>query len=1594
MGKLNIPVKQVGDKLEHEEFNLVVDSIEKYSTLGGLDTVDASVDEEATEDVALVKFKGTNTWVEKNLSELGGSGTSVQMRLNFVSEGVQIVSQGSRVVLKYNFSSMLDGVSTGDGTVIYTVNGKRVSAGTIQQGENSFDATAYMLLGNNTIVVEATDSYGTNRKLTFSVETVNISISSTFDDSQIFSGAISYKYTPVGNVEKVVHFRIDGEEVDTYTTSVTNRQQTQVLPTQPHGAHRLEVYMTAELSGNVVESNHLYYTIVCIETGNSTPVVAISYYETEAEQYSTVIVPYVVYDPASSTAKVTLAVNGTAVSTLQVGRTRQSWNYRVNNQGELLMSVTCGSTTATHILQVNKSAIDVEAETADLELYLTSMGRSNAETNRNEWKFGTVSAAMNSFNWATNGWVADGNGNVALHVQGDARVEIPLKVFAQDIRQNGKTIEFEFSTSNVVDYDTPIISCWNNGKGFRITAQEALFVSTQTQVDARFKEEERIRVSFVVSELAENRLIHTYINGVASGSIQYPTTDSFAQVTPADISIGSNDATVDVYNIRVYNNNLNRYQLLDNYIADMDDVDKKLALYERNQIYDAYGNIDLDKLNKQLAVMYIIGDLPQYKKDKKTVKVVYTDLQNPEKSFTATGVQIDVQGTSSQYYPRKNYKLVFKSGFTMTMDGKHASTYQLNDEVLPATNFCMKADFAESSGTHNTGLANYIDWLLKQMNLLTIPQKADSKIRTTVCGFPMIIAHRATEDAPAEFIGKYNFNTDKSAEDTFGFSNGDESVEFSNNTSDRTNLRVSEYDKITDGKADWTNDFEFRYPDDDDANDAYENGTKKPENLKAITDWIVSCIGDADKFKAEIGTHMDKDQLIFYWVITLVFGMVDQRAKNMFLTYYHGGLWLFIFYDNDTCFGVNNEGAIEFLYNVEIHDVIGSQNVWNGAENALWNLVEAAYPEEIKAMYTSMRQQGMLTYDKVMEYVNTRQSDKWPEAIYNEDGYFKYEMPLVEGYLDYSTSHENPTLVKTGAFLYAMQGSREMHRKWWLYYRLLYLDSKWLAGSILSDTAVFRTYTPAQWTGVEPCADLHLTAFNAMYMNVKWGSVSKSARAGEKETVTLPAPEGMKFNDTETIIYGASLISSLGDLSPLYVGTVDVSKMKRLRELIIGSDVPGYSNTNLRSLSVGNNQMLRLIDIRNCPGYTQTLDVSQCDNIEEVLAKGSGIVGVSLPAGGNLKVLKLPAGIRSLTIRNQPSLTNEGFSMEGVANLTTLVLENTNIDTFALLARCFQESVYAIERVRLIDVRGTTDSTELLAKLVRMGGVDENGNDISKAVVTGECSVVGVYEDDLTDLNEMFPELTINYKAVWIRLIDPVMKGIILQAWDANNDGGITKEEAEVERRFPNSTFSGREDIVSLDDLAHISYYHVSGFRDMPNLKTASIGINGYTDAGKGTTYQMFMNCTALERVVNGPNIEYMERMTFFGCKSLKTFVWSNKEKHIDMSAFNGTGFEVLELPDSVELLGGDYGGNTFANCSKLRKMTLGTNIKEIRQRAFADCPVMEEFRIKAKTPPILGNKVFENTPCYIYVPKGYGEIYKAASGWAALATRIEEMEE
>ena len=59
------------------------------------------------------------------------------------------------------------------------------------------------------------------------------------------------------------------------------------------------------------------------------------------------------------------------------------------------------------------------------------------------------------------------------------------------------------------------------------------------------------------------------------------------------------------------------------------------------------------------------------------------------------------QGTSSLVYPVKNLRIEFTDG----------QTYSLMDGLPEIDLFCLKADYMESSGSHNTGAANALNSL-------------------------------------------------------------------------------------------------------------------------------------------------------------------------------------------------------------------------------------------------------------------------------------------------------------------------------------------------------------------------------------------------------------------------------------------------------------------------------------------------------------------------------------------------------------------------------------------------------------------------------------------------------------------------------------------------------------------------------------------------------------------------------------------------------------------------------------------------------------------------------------------------------------------
>lgn len=1248
----------------------------------------------------------------------GGGITGVAFKVNNESGWLtKVVSYGADCKINISWSSVEDDLPTGNGTLKVTSNGVVKLTREIAQGNVEVEVGKFLSVGENEVDIIITDAYGQRRTIKYTITAVSVSISSYFVDSEAYTGDIPYSYIPVGAIEKTVHFLVDGKEIGTQVVTASNREQPYTIPAQAHGSHTLEVYFTGEIDGSDVESNHLFYDLICYEDGNTTPIITTTFKTESIKQYGTAVIPYFAYTPNVLTSGIQLKDGDTVVSNLTVDRTRQTWAYKATDAGVKNLSIVCGDTVKPITFNVTESDIDVTAETKNLELHLSSEGRSNNEENPLAWSYGSVAAEMTGFNLKSDGWQSDSDGNTVLRVSGDARVNIPFNIFASDFRSTGKTIEIELATRDVVNYDAVVLSSWSGDRGIKVTAQKAMLKSEQSEIFTQYKEDEHIRVTFCVEKKAENRLLAIYINGIMSGVVQYPDDDDFSQSSPVGISIGSNDCTVDIYCIRVYGNNLSRYQIVDNWIADTQNVDMMIDRYVRNNVFDDYGNIAITKLPDDIPYLVInaakYGDLPQSKGDKKTVSGAYVDKLNSERSFTFEDAEIDVQGTSSATYPRKNYKIKFKGGFVV--DGVAQETYTLRETSMPTDTFTFKADVASSEGANNVELAMFYD---DTCPVKTPPQEADSRVRQGIEGYPCLAFYY--DGTNYNFLGKYNFNNDKATEEVFGFEEGDESWEIRLNNTEMVLWKDDNFE----GTA-WQDSFEGRYPD----------KSTDVTNLQALSTWLKSTDTTAvdteeekaerlAKFKNEFEDWFNKDAMIFNYIFTELFLMVDNRAKNAFPTRYdEDGKWLILPYDYDTALGINNEGELKFGYELEDTDLINGHNVFNGQDSVLYVNIRLAFADEIKTMYQELRNQYVFSYEEIEKRFENHQS-VWGESIFNEDARFKYIDPLVND--------------GSNTYLPMLQGSKAEQRKWWLYNRFRYLDSKYDAGDSLEDYIKIRPYA---------VADITVTPYADIYASAKFDSILVKERAlrGKSYTLKNPLSGG---RDADVLIYSASQLSSVGDLSGLKVGMADFSKATKLSSLKVGSNASGYSNPNMTNLTVGNLTLLKELDVRKCSALAQAVDLSGCGSIERVYFEGTAITGVKLPVGGILKTLHLPATVTSLVIQNHSQLTD--FVMPSYANITTLRLEgmsNTAVDSKAIFSAMAENS-----RVRLIGIDWAVDSVDdiyaLYDKFDACRGLDENGGTTDKAVVTGTIHTDMVSREDLAQFATRYPDVTIEYERI------------------------------------------------------------------------------------------------------------------------------------------------------------------------------------------------------------------------------------------------------
>ena len=1319
----------------------------------------------------------------------GGGGETSTTKIVLTAEADKsIIKEGDNAMLTWTYDHQYSsgdekGTSTGQkatvsiemkrgATLMYADTQQDVSKGTY-----TLDLTKYLQLGTTDIYVRATTTDPTTGKTQtkqsyVSVKAVSLALTSGFNIAECVSKggygvseAVSIPFAVSGSGDKTVTLYLDGHQWDSQTvkrSGTTNGSFSLSMSGLSIGRHTVQLVAEMEASQELtLKSESIYFDIQ--KAGRSEPYIGTKLTfgdgrifaddhltpTIETGQYEQVKFDFVAYDPTATPAMVSVWRDGIRTQTVSVPRTVQTYTNRFLEQGAVAMVLKCGTTEYKLNVNVTESGIDLGEATSGLVLKLTAAGRSNAESAPAEWRYNDVQTAFEGFDWQSNGWTGD-----ALKLTNGANIEIGYKPFGNDATTTGATYEMELTCTNVTDRKGTVVDCMADGVGFRLTTQEALMrTGAGSEVGTKFASGMTLKIAFVVQEKKGNRLMELYVNGILCGAKQYASTDSLLQGTPANIRITSESADVELRNLRVYNRALGDDEELANYMVDRPTSDEMVVLFEKNQVMDDEGtDVDIDKLRAMgKSVMRIVGDVnlvnqTNNKKFEVPVDIYFYSAYGKEYDFIVYQCGLRIQGTSSTTYPRKNYRIYFsrseKYGTKLYVNGVEVADfkYSFKPGARPIDIFCLKADFSDSSSTHNTGAVRIVNDIWKKCGWLTPPQaayKGNYDVRIGVDGFPIDLFYDNDGMGENVYLGKYNFNNEKSGSGIiYGFEGiegfNDEAtlkgernkcicLEFLNNSEALCLFGTSDMATFDDA-------LEFRFKADQTWATAHEDDKAA---VKRLWEWIQSCKGNATKFLNEYQDYFGNDSPFAWYLITDYMMAVDSRAKNMMLATWDGLHWYFLPYDMDTIFGERNDSVLKYDYTITwetMDESIGSY-AFAGHDSVLWELVRGC-KDKLREVADKLRSTMSLEY--VLKVFNEDMMGNWCERIYNKDGIYKYIKPLTEGVTtaDGTTSYYD--------YLYALQGSRYAHRTFTIQNRFALLDSQYVCGTYRKDS--FAAYFGYKFGNDN--RKIRITASERYFFGYGYtsGTPHKSAVLAEDtgSQIDLTLDTDLIVNDPQ-YIYGASRIMGLDltDVSHAILQTLNLNNCSALRTLDVSC---AQTQTTLNALLVNGCRNLRTLNMTGLKSASFTgIDLSNNTKLETLKAGKTTLTGVNFAQGAPLTSVTLPASLQTLELRYLSKLTTGGLTLEGTSNITRLVVDNCpGIDWQVLKARCGNVKYL---RVTGIDMEG---DGSLLTSLMQTGGVDENGGNVDT------CRLVGTYrltrykdDEEYEALQEHFPELNI-----------------------------------------------------------------------------------------------------------------------------------------------------------------------------------------------------------------------------------------------------------
>lgn len=1174
-------------------------------------------------------------WLKVNGGGGGGSGAGgiVMPTITTSDELNQIVPKGQEIVINVFFASP----NLGGGALIVLINNKEAGSYTIKQGMNTINLGKLDALRNKIVVYAKDRANLMSNDLTYNIINGGVSLTLDFD----------YYADYPADKDILMRYTIDTDQTDIQLDVTVDNNKSSVKCKNGYneyyfknltvGIHAVTVkavsgqFISETYSFNlvVINSDSLYISSTFGENPTCTLGVP-------------VIIDYRISYKDDTAVTIVLTLDGEVNKTLTSKRGSYAWTLNDMTLGSHSYKIDCTlgedtvSLEGTFVveqgaytpLQINKDGLRYQMGCAT---------RTNRDDDKEQFIYdnGTsqITTTLHGFNFETNGWV-----NGALLCTGGAYAEIDYACM-EDNAPYGLTVEIDFKATDTGIQNAKVLECRDasTNKGFHVALREAMLNSISNEARVYITPEERTTVSLQIDR--QDKFAKIYVNGIItsafklsdSGSGVSAVLENFAHsgkiYVGCDKDLGSN-SNCEIYDIRVYARKVSNDDIVKNVIAQESDLQKQEELF--NFCFN----------NNTLPTMRLYSDEVENKVEnmtqfnKITMRTVYTST-NTEKfgqPFELKYCKVYWQGTSSLDFIRKNYNIEL---YDDDLKEYYYSPYQNGvQEYL----FCLKCDYMESSHARNVGIGNLVNkyWYTSK----NPAQLKDAMVQNAVQGFPMLLYIND------EFMGVYNFNTDRYSNASFGYT-GDKCLAYEvSANSDTTAGAFFQYDATKHDGSEldyYKSDFLCLYP-----------PTRRAGN--DTMDEIINLVKFVDKSSDEEfvtninnNVYFNKEYLLRYLIYCLVMGAVDSLGKNMKLaTWDNGTTWYPQIYDCDTTIGLNNEGVLAFTEsNIKIE-----AGIYNTSGSRLWSRLIELMWEDIKAEYTKMRN-TTLTLENIYECIITNEMDLIPATYYNSDCETKY--------LQFGSS-----------YLKVLHGQGKQQVMEWLRARLLYIDTYMEYWVTTSDYVKLRSSKQGD-------VYIDLEMFDNMYAQIKWRNTGNADDAQAIQIKEVKKGEVVRFTfksvtatDQEIRIYGGKYIKSLGELSNLAPTTIEIANAPRLTEVVCHSE-------NLKTIDLSSCTNLRTVNLKDCTGLgigdqtTKTLEVINCGNIKYVNCQNTQLQGVHLnPKGSNIKEVWYPKTVQVVTFSNCPQL--EVIGLEQGHSCKELTLTNCpSVTTFGDLQ--YNESV-------------------------------------------------------------------------------------------------------------------------------------------------------------------------------------------------------------------------------------------------------------------------------------------------------------------------------